>query len=393
MPDDMGNRTISVMAVHPVVTTRCTTFNQESTYIKSGNKESTDAGNNTKISYLKDDGTSLGILFDFHTLSELASDFNGSSSVTIPRNNVTLYDVCYPPTWIASPEPGSNSLVGVFPYWEAYYLRNPGSPPTSLSQAMTRMESESNDPGYSRSLRARVCTISAYWNNGEIRLIEEMGTGTVHTSALPLVKPLNARHITLDVADIVTLQRPEFVSDWLDIDLQNGGDLGAPLSDNLTGASLSEVLAIAISGAPKINSFSLSYTPPPANYNKIDKSAFKFTTIVYGYGYGNKPISVRLAIAVIMTYCVVTIAYIAYILVTGSVSTAWNSGIDLVALALQSRMPDHLGNAGVGIDSIKTFQEGVGIRVNQDDELELVFVNDGDIDKRGLRKIERNKEY
>jgi cold shock CspA family protein len=47
----------------------------------------------------------------------------------------------------------------------------------------------------------------------------------------------------------------------------------------------------------------------------------------------------------------------------------------------------------VGIDSIKTFQEGVGIRVNQDDGLELVFAHDRDIDKRGLGKLERNVEY
>jgi hypothetical protein len=94
-----------------------------------------------------------------------------------------------------------------------------------------------------------------------------------------------------------------------------------------------------------------------------------------------------------VTYCIVTAANIVYTLATGSTSTAWNSGIELLAFALQSRKPGHLGDTGVGIDSIKSFKEGIGIRFNQEDELELVFAHDCNINKRGLRKLERNVEY
>ena len=45
------------------------------------------------------------------------------------------------------------------------------------------------------------------------------------------------------------------------------------------------------------------------------------------------------------------------------------------------------------MDSIKTFSEGVGIRVNEYDELEIVFADDGDFGKRDLRKVNRNQEY
>ena len=80
-------------------------------------------------------------------------------------------------------------------------------------------------------------------------------------------------------------------------------------------------------------------------------------------------------------------------LFTGSSSTAWNSSIELVALALQSNRPDHLGNVSVGIDNLSTPNEGVGIRANEDNELELVFAHDRDIGSRGLRKVQTNKEY
>jgi hypothetical protein len=77
----------------------------------------------------------------------------------------------------------------------------------------------------------------------------------------------------------------------------------------------------------------------------------------------------------------------------GTSSIVRNSGIELVALALQSSRPDNLGHVGVGIDSIKTFSESVGIRVNTENELELVFAHDCDIEARGLREVQQNKEY
>jgi hypothetical protein len=97
--------------------------------------------------------------------------------------------------------------------------------------------------------------------------------------------------------------------------------------------------------------------------------------------------------AVLCFYCVVTVLYLAYMLFTGYSSTAWNPSIELVALALQSNRPDHLGNVSVGIDYLSTFNEGVGIRANANNELELVFAHDRDIGSRGLRKVQTNKEY
>lgn len=118
-----------------------------------------------------------------------------------------------------------------------------------------------------------------------------------------------------------------------------------------------------------------------------------FQAIKYAYGYNSNLASVRLSLAVILAYCIITATYLCYFLITGTTSTAWNSAIELVALAWQSKKPDHPGRIGVGIDSVETFKQGVGIRVNKDDELELVFANDRDLETRGLRKIERNMVY
>jgi hypothetical protein len=387
IPVDKRNRTTSVVAVHPVVSTRCTLFSQEAEY-------DTDTGNDTQISYYHDNGTSTGILFDFNTLSELLSNSSSPRNATIqslkvnaenaqkvdqnaqnPNLNATR-EAYYPPIWIASPEPGSNSLIGVFLYW-----RDPPWQSRSVSDAIIDFKSN-----MTAEFRVKVCTTITYWNTGEIQLIEEMGTSTAHAVRLPRTKPNNTRSIALNIVNNPAMQEPKFIRDLLSINTPIGGDIGF---------TLTEALAISISEVPDVREVNLlrPELPAPENWARQNMSAFNFTTFVNGYGYGSTTISVRLAMVVIMAYCVVTITYIAYILVTGSTSTAWNSGIEIVALALQSRKPHHLGNAGVGIESIKTFQQGVGIRVNQDDELELVFARDRDIEMKGLRKIKRNKEY
>jgi hypothetical protein len=345
LAEDWLNRTVSVVAPHPVVSTRC----QNSQYLELDVNNDTETGSSTKISYFYDNGTAKGILFDYQTLSNRVSNLTAA-------NDSIARDSYYPPIWTRSPEYGSNSLIGVFPsYIAGDLLRSP----LAISSAMT-------------------CTVLAYWHVGEVQFIVNRGIGAVYTGMLPMSETRNVRSISLDVVDVVAMQSSEFHRDLVD------------MGDPDISAKLAELLAISISAVPKS---STTRAKDVQGDKDRYKSSFKFITIVNGYGYGNISTSIRLAMAVMTTYCVVSVAYVAYILITGSTSTAWNSGIELVALALQSKKPDHLGNSGVGIDSIKTYQEGVGIRVNQENELELVFANDRDIEKRGLRKLERNVEY
>jgi hypothetical protein len=164
--------------------------------------------------------------------------------------------------------------------------------------------------------------------------------------------------------------------------------------------SLAAVFALTISSLPSL------YTIRRTSPGQIDTSyqwgrnltdsqeVTKVTdiqTVKCAYGYTTDPTSVRLSLAVILAYCIVNIVYLVYILVTAS--TAWNSAIELVALALQSKKPDYTGRMAVGIDSLDTFNQSVSIRVNSDNELELVFASDRDVDTRGVRKIEKNVAY
>ncbi|KAL1604328.1 hypothetical protein SLS59_004124 [Nothophoma quercina] len=127
-------------------------------------------------------------------------------------------------------------------------------------------------------------------------------------------------------------------------------------------------------------------------------TSFNITSRIYGYGYGATSTSLRLSVAVMIAYCLTTFLYLVYIIVTGHTSVAWDSATELILLALQSKNPDHLGAISVGIDSVNTLRQSVGIRVSRnaetaEEKLELVFARDEDIAKRSLRKIERNKAY
>lgn len=151
---------------------------------------------------------------------------------------------------------------------------------------------------------------------------------------------------------------------------------------------LAPALATAISSVPRMTLYNARNDSDPSKIKLVD-----FSATVYGYGYGTIDTSVILSMTVIMAYCVTTLSYIGYILVTGLTSTAWNATIELVTLALYSKRPDHLGHATVGVETIDTHSQPVGIRVNSDSELELVFQQDQDFRLRDLSKIERNKEY
>lgn len=82
-----------------------------------------------------------------------------------------------------------------------------------------------------------------------------------------------------------------------------GMDVSAPPPDEYV-ATLEKVST----SKPK----STSYTP-----FRIDKT-------ITGYGYGGNNTAVQLSLAVIVAYCVITIVYITYTIVTGHTSIAWN---------------------------------------------------------------------
>lgn len=169
--------------------------------------------------------------------------------------------------------------------------------------------------------------------------------------------------------------------------------------------------AVALSWVPGQYIYSANRRIPLDTIEGLDFSSIidptsntplRIVKTITGYGYGSTDTSTLLSLAVIITYCFITVAYITYTIVTGHTSVAWNSATELILLALQSKEPDDLGHVSVGVDSTETLRRSVGIRVNtvtipdtgeRMQKLELVFEHDVQDKERILKKVERNQAY
>ncbi|KAH4153835.1 hypothetical protein HBI95_049920 [Parastagonospora nodorum] len=331
----------------------------------------------------------LSELAKYSTLGDIAEELSSSSE---RLGNVQLYA----PVWLPSPWPASPSLFAVF---ISHEIGESGNASQSLSWYLKERDQFSRRS----TVTVTACTLSAFWEFGEVQLQQTSTEETVKTMSYPKFLTQEARPVTLNVTHIDTIRRAGFHRQLLEAVPSLAGDGQHPFERSHMPFSLGAIFALGISKIPAMEKHysanaslfeqgELVWFPPPG-VDPANTTMFKFTLTDYGYGYGTRSTSVYLAMTVISIYCVITIIYISYTIITGFSVTAWNSGIELVMLALQSKRPDYLGHTSVGIDSIKTFGESVGIRVNADDELELVFAHDRDFEKRGLRKIERNKEY
>lgn len=318
----------------------------------------------------------------------------GALAKTASASTYRFREVRYhAPVWEHSSLAGSPLLIGVF-----ITDKLPSNDSDTLSQIL--------DSKQNGSVVAMACTIGASWESGQIHLRPVWSDEAVMPSSYPKSRSRNTRDISLNVTGIDAVSSAHF--HWDMITTSSKWAAFDSFSSNWGRATfpLCAMFALGLSKVPEVTAMYLdqkgwsdSYYVKdlvwrlPPQVHPADTTKVKFSVIKYGYGYGTRTTSIYLAMTVLLTYCIITFMYITYTIATGSASTAWNSGIELVILALQSRKPRHLGHASVGIDSIKTFSESVGFRVNSDDELELVFANDRDFATRRLRKIERNKEY
>ena len=326
---------------------------------------------------------------DLPTLISRVSDVVEFSRATYGGGDEGLTGVYFSPIWIAPQEPADQPLLVVFFHgltsdkWNQSKQIRPGLLPSMI---------ESKNPDVSASVTA--CAISAYWNSGEVRTHRYGATPLVATGQSSTMEQFAYRKIMLDIAGEHPMKSAEFFSALM----------GLLRTSHLTkfgvGGILAATLAMLIAKVPTSATVKQSNWSHPTFFteyqpekNMEDYTPYKFVATRYGYGYGMRSTSFYLSITVLLLYCVIITGYMLYTFATGSASTAWTSGVEILALALQSRRPDHLGHIGVGIDSAKTLGEGVGIRVNADNEVELVFVHDRDFDIRRLQKVQHNKEY
>ena len=112
------------------------------------------------------------------------------------------------------------------------------------------------------------------------------------------------------------------------------------------------------------------------------------------FGYSDSKTQAFLSLIVLFIYCFVVVAFLLFRIVFKlSSSSAWDSPIELISLALLSDKPTHLHNISVGIDTTETLRQYVGIRVNEDGKIEFVFVDDPRTKHRTLTHLEKDKEY
>lgn len=145
---------------------------------------------------------------------------------------------------------------------------------------------------------------------------------------------------------------------------------------------------------------SIRYDSPAMN-DLTSQTRIKIEGTITGFGFSSTETTTQISLAVIVVYCLIGILYVAYIFTTVHTSIAWNCATELIMLALRSKEPNDLGHVSVGLESMDTLRQSVGIRVHAvnigeteevEEKLELAFEHDDD-GKRMLTKVERNKAY
>jgi hypothetical protein len=337
------NITGSITMPQPVLNVTCAARDFDST------------NSSDDVYYVSKDGNSIKVLDNMISLARQVKSLAVLEEYDHPRH---LYNHFFEPVWLHSPEPDSESPIVV-----VFTGMSNGSNLRPLSEMLTESE---------LTVYVRACSLSAYWTSAEATFASSQGQLLpVQNRPISELNLRDVRNITLNTTPFEIFKGWEFSKASLDV----------PEVD------------LAVAYAILMSSILPSYSGVGIERNLTDYTSFERIVTWFAYGYCNDATSIRLSLAVILAYCIITVSYLVYILVTGLTSTAWASAIELVALALQSRKPNYSGYIAVGIDSIDTFNQSVGIRVNNDNELELVFASDRDIGTMGLRKIEHNKAY
>ncbi|KAL8679289.1 MAG: hypothetical protein Q9186_004433 [Xanthomendoza sp. 1 TL-2023] len=129
---------------------------------------------------------------------------------------------------------------------------------------------------------------------------------------------------------------------------------------------------------------------------------FRVDSSLEGFAYNTITQSPRIAIAIMMLYCLLVVGHILYTGITGISSNSWDTIAEITALAINSSPTSALRNTCAGISELHIFKLPVRILVFKDDEgegehLELVFGNgNGAADEEKMpteRTIKPNRTY
>ena len=124
---------------------------------------------------------------------------------------------------------------------------------------------------------------------------------------------------------------------------------------------------------------------------------FRVSSTVEGYAYNTHEPTSKVAISILLAYCVVAVAHIFYAGISGISSTCWDSIAEVTALAVNTTPTRALRNTCAGITEMNIFKLPVRVLAMRDAEgdgehLELVF---GDVDEKTVesRTIKANRVY
>ncbi|KAF2994981.1 hypothetical protein E8E13_003670 [Curvularia kusanoi] len=246
-----------------------------------------------------------------------------------------------------------------------------------------------------------ICTVSAFWRTARVTLEKK--------SELYRTRP----EMPYDFRNVL---KKDLTPIALSPNLSHYSNYSLPYLKTLQGLQnyLPQYVTFALAGVPGRAWLDARNSSPDGSYKPLggvpstelqdisEATPYRIETVKEGFGYGTRDRSAQLSVAVITAYCLVTLIYIGYIVITGHVSIAWTSPTELIMLALQSKEPSDIGHVSVGIDSMENLRRNVGIRVStvgigdtgeMRERLELVFEDDEDTERRDLTKVVRGTAY
>ncbi|KAK3176835.1 hypothetical protein OEA41_008160 [Lepraria neglecta] len=134
----------------------------------------------------------------------------------------------------------------------------------------------------------------------------------------------------------------------------------------------SNYYASLLSNKPRHNAI----LPAPANSGYVE---LRMRVQVVGYAWYASSFSDYLATAVVVTYMLVAFAHTVWVLKKGVTSSSWDTVTELLALALQSPVPDALRGSGAGIERLVTYKRLIRLRaIREEGEERLVMLIDGE---------------
>jgi hypothetical protein len=124
----------------------------------------------------------------------------------------------------------------------------------------------------------------------------------------------------------------------------------------------------------------------------VDYYTIKMQVEVVGLAYNLEGVPIKLAIAVLLIYCIFAVVHVCYAAISGVSSNSWDSILELTALAINSSRTQLLNRTSAGVETMDTVRQPVKICAVNDDHLEIVFSQDG-LEGKGFRKVVKNRAY